>query len=256
VRWQETALVALVAEVDPPLVKAVPVTLDAEPDDSAVLAPASAHDLGVDVVIWASDDAEVPMRVLEFKLGALSGSGAARLAPGTTNWGPTDPRSRLRASLQDAVESLADASWAPSATDEALDLEVLLDSVDFDDVVTAVGSVPLAGRLRRGGAMLTEEQAARLADLLGVPVGQLIAATLPALPDDLVAAMDTPEVRARVDRVASSRHREEIETWRSCAYAVLALAAREHDRKQTAWDGKVRAYFDAIMSEADRDSSR
>jgi transcriptional regulator with XRE-family HTH domain len=256
VRWDETALVAFVAEVDPPLVRAVPVTLDMEGDDSAVVAPPSAHDLGVDVTIWVGDDSAVPMRVLEFKLGSLAVPSTAELAAGTTNWGPTDPRTRLRAGLQDAIESLADASWAPDASAENVDIEALLDTLDFDDVVRAVGSVQLASRLRRGEAELTEQQARRLADLLGVPTTQLMSATQPVLPDELVAAMDIPEVRARVDRMAQARNREEIETWRSCAYGVLALAAREHDRRQTFWEAKVRAYFDAVLPEIDKDPGR
>lgn len=255
-RWDETALVALVAEVDPPLVRAVPVTLDVEADDSAVVAPTSAHDLGVDVTIWIEDGSAVPMRVLEFKLGSLAVPGTAELAAGTTNWGPTDPRTRLRAALQDAIESLAHASWVPIASAENVDLDALLDTLDFDDVVRAVGSVQLASRLRRGEAELTEQQAGRLADLLGVPSTQLISSTQPVLPDELVAAMDVPEVRARVDRMAQARDRGEIETWRSCAYGVLALAAREHDRRQTFWEAKVRAYFDAFLPGNDEDPGR
>jgi hypothetical protein len=80
-----------------------------------------------------------------------------------------------------------------------------------------------------------------------------MSATQPVLPDELIAAMDVPEVRARVDRVAQTRDRDEVETWRSCAYGVLALAAREHDRRKTFWEAKVRAYFDAVLAEIDED---
>ncbi|MEV8372659.1 hypothetical protein AB0P21_07970 [Kribbella sp. NPDC056861] len=249
-------MVAFVAEVNPPSVRAVPVTLDVEADDSAVVAPASAHDLGVDVTIWVNDDSAVPMRVLEFKLGSLAVPSTAELAAGTANWGPTDPRTRLRADLQDAIESLADASWVPDAEAGAVDLDALLDTAEFDDVVRAVGSVRLASRIRRGEASLTEQQAAGLAELLGVSTAHVLSASQPVLPDELIAAMDLPEVRARVDRMAQAREREEIETWRFCAYGVLALAAREHDRRQTFWEAKVRAYFDAVLPEIDEAPGR
>lgn len=263
VRWQDSAGAVLVTYVDekhdtggqPSAVRhavaalrVAPVSFDEEPDDSAVLAPAFAHDLGFDVAVWVDDEAEVPARVLEFKLGQFTVPGVDGLPRGTRNWGPTDPRTQTRARLQDLVEELVEATWAPTQS-QAVSLPDLLAAADIREVAKALGSVPAAMQLRRGQATLTPEQADRLAPVLSRTPDELLAAN-PALPDDLVAVMDQPSVRSLVDRIAARQHQDEVTTWRNAAYGVYTLAAREHGRAATAnWAGRVRAYFDAILHE-------
>ena len=75
----------------------------------------------------------------------------------------------------------------------------------------------------------------------------LLTATQPPLPDDLVAAMDLPAIRAQVDLLAARRGADEVATWRAAAYGVLTLAARDHDRRDVSWAGRIRAYFEAHL---------
>ena len=114
-RWSEIALVVLLTKVEESRVWAAPVTFETEPDESGLLAPAFTTNLGLDAAIWASDASSLPMCVLEFKVGNMSTPGTEGLPAGTVNWGPTDSRNRLRARLQDQLDALALASWAPTA---------------------------------------------------------------------------------------------------------------------------------------------
>jgi hypothetical protein len=261
VRWQGAAGAVLVTYIDEKrnlsaptssmrdavaALRVAPVSFDEEPDEHAVLAPAFAHDLGFDVAVWVDDEAEVPARVLEVKLGQFTVPGTERLPRGTRNWGPTDPRTRTRAHLQDLVEELAVATWAPRSS-QGVSLPDLLAAADIREVADALGSVPLAMQLRRGQATLTAEQADRLAPVLSKTPDELLAAN-PALPDDLIAIMDQPSVRSLVDRIAVRHQQDEVTAWRDAAYGVYTLAAREHSRTATTnWEGRVRAYFDAVL---------
>lgn len=246
-RWNDRAGVVLVLDPGTTRVRVAPVSLDAEPDETAVHSSAATNTLDLDAAIWTSDEADIPVRVLDYKLGQLTAA-PATLPHGSTNWGPTDPRSLVRAQLQDLVEHLEAAHWAPASSTD-LDLAAVLTGADVRAIAQVLGSPARAAALRRGQVDLTTEEAARLSDVLGVPADDLIAATRPPLPPDLVAAMDLPNVRSLVDQLAARHDAEEVETWSAAAYGVLALAARDHDRRDVRWAGRIRAYFEAHLRE-------
>ena len=246
-RWAEQAGVLLVLEVDADGIRVAPVSLDESPDETALLAPASTNTLLLDLAIWARDEGAVPVRVLDYRLGHLQAA-LADLEPGTVNWGPADPRTTTRARLLDLLDLLQGAMWAPSGNAK-LDLAAALRGADTRTIADILGSVPRTAALRRGQADLSVDEANRIAAVIGVAADDLLAATQPPLPVELVAAMDTPEVRSLVDRLAARRHADEVQTWRAAAYGVRALAAREHDRLEVRWAARVRAYFDAQLRE-------
>lgn len=246
-RWDDQAGVVLVLAHAADHLRVAPVSLDALPDETAALAPAETHTLGFDIAIWTSDETDVPLRVLDYKLGHLNQS-LSTLKRGTVNWGTTDPRTLARAHLQDLVETLEAAEWAPArATD--LDLAATLAGANVRAISEVLGSPKRAAALRRGQVDLTTDEATQLSGLLGVPADDLLAATQPPLPDELVAAMDLPNVRSLVDRLAARRRTNEVETWRTAAYSIQALAARDHDRRAARWEGRIRAYFEAQLRE-------
>lgn len=267
VRWQDTAGTVLVTYIEErhtagggarhdtvAALRVAPVSFDEEPDEHAVLAPAFAHDLGFDVAVWVDDQGDVPARVLEVKLGQFAIPGTEGLPRGTRNWGPTDPRTRVRAHLQDLVAELAEATWAPESSYD-VSLPDLLATADIRAVAGALGSVPLAMQLRRGQTILTPEQADTLAPVLGRTPEELLAANSP-FPDDLIAVMDQPSVRSLVDRLSARHHEDELTAWRAAAYGVYTLAAREHTRTMvTNWAGRVRAYFDAVLHDPNSSES-
>ena len=246
VRWDDLAGTVLVVGIGATGARVAPVSFDTDADDSAVLAPAFSSDLGFDAAIWVSDESDVPIRVFECKVGALTHPGTDGLPRGTRNWGATDPRTRARAHLQDLVEHLQEATWAPQPTGHTT-LQDILAKTDIGDVAQALGSLPLAMQLRRGEGLLTAEQAELLAPIVGRAPDELLAAN-PALPDELVAEMDQPRVRSLVDRVATQRGQDEREAWRSAAYSVLALAARQDTRATIAWPSRINAYFNAVLN--------
>lgn len=246
VRWEDLAGTVLVVGIGSTGARVAPISFDTEADDSAVLAPASSSDLGFDVAIWVSDESDVPLRVFECKVGSLTQPGTTGLPRGTRNWGATDPRTRARAHLQDLVEYLQDATWAPQQVALTTLSDVLADA-DIGEVAQAVGSLPLAMQLRRGEGLLTAEQAERLAPIVDRTSDELLAAN-PPLPDELVAEMDQPRVRSLVDRIAAQRGQGEREAWRTAAYSVLALAARQDTRATTAWPARIDSYFNAVLN--------
>lgn len=246
-RWNEQAGVLLVLEITDDGIRVAPVSFDESPDETAMLAPASTNSLSLDIAIWTQDGGVVPPRVLDYKLGDLHAA-LTDLEFGTVNWGPTDPRTVTRARLLDLRDLLQDAEWAPSET-VTIDLATALRGADARAIADILGSVPRAAALRRGQADLSVDEANRIADVIHVPADDLLAGTQPPLPVELIAAMDTPDVRSLVDQLAARRNADEVQTWRAAAYAVRALAAREHDRREVRWTARVRAYFDAQLPE-------
>lgn len=251
VRWNDQAGVVLVLTVADDHMRVAPVSLDELPDETAADAPASTNTLGLPLAIWSSDAAAIPARVLDYKLGELDATPAS-LPRGSVNWGPTDPRTLVRARLQDLIETLEEAQWAPSAT-TVLDLGSVLRGADLRAIQDVLGETSRVAALRRGQVDLTTDEAERLSRLLNVPAADLLATVRPPLPDALVAEMDLPAVRSLVDRLAERRDTNEAETWRSAAYGVWALAARDHDRRDTRWEGRIRAYFEAQLRETPTD---
>lgn len=244
-RWENQAGVVLILETISNRLHVVPVSLDEAPDETAVQAPADANTLQLDLAIWIGDGVNVFPRVLDYKLGDLT-TDTAELDHGSINWGPTDPRTLTRARLQDLLDALETAQWAPADRSD-LDLPAVLKGADIAAVTEVLGSTPRAAALRRGRVSLTAEEADELAELLHVDASDLLTATQPPLPDDLVAAMDLPAIRAQVDLLAARSGADEVATWRTCAYGVFALAAREHDRRDVNWAGRIRAYFEAHL---------
>jgi hypothetical protein len=261
VRWQEAVGAVLVTALERDRqfdgavspgalvssLRVVPVSFDEVPDESAVLAPAFTHDLGFDLCLWVDDEAEVPARVLECKVGHFTVPGVSGLPRGSRNWGPTDPRTLARAHVQDLVDEMVDASWTPARGGHEVSISALLANADIRRVAEALGSVPAAMQLRKGQAWLTPEQAERLAPVLSRSADELLAAN-PALPDELVTVMDQPSVRLLVDELAEQRQLDEVTAWRRAAFGAYALAAREHKLSAVpSWVGRVRAYFDATL---------
>lgn len=166
-RWSDQAGVLLVFEHTANGLRVAPVSLEESPDETALMAPAPTNTLALDLVVWVQDEVVVPTRVLDYKLGDLEAD-LADLSPGTVNWGPTDPRTITRARLQDFLDLLQDARWAPRG-DAGIDLAAALRGADIRAIAATLGSVPRAAALRRGQVDLSADEAGRVAEVLGVP---------------------------------------------------------------------------------------
>ena len=128
-RWADQAGAVLILHATDDHLRVAPVSFDEAPDETAVLAPAEANTLQLDLAIWTSDDVNIPARVLDYKLGELT-TDTIELDHGSLNWGPTDPRTLTRARMQDLLDALETAEWAPVHRSD-LDLPAVLKGADI-----------------------------------------------------------------------------------------------------------------------------
>lgn len=251
VRWDNHAGVVLLLEVHDSHLEVAAVSLDDDANETAKRASADATTLRFPVAVWMADTTTIPVRVLDYQLGRLYVP-ADDLPRGSTSWGPTDPRELVRARAQDLLDVLALARWAPDASMGIANLSEAAANADPRALIGLLG-VPRASGLRDGVLRLERGEAKPLAKILGLAPSDLEAATSPPLPDDLVAAMDQPSVRTRVDELAERRGTSEVAVWREAARGAFELAARQHTRQGAAWEGRVKAYLDAALRAPETD---
>jgi hypothetical protein len=259
--WDQVVEFVVVLSVDGIDLVVAPVSLDsAYADDTTVVLPGEATSLGVDVAVWAGLERRVQMRVLDRLAGVVdldfAVDGWARLAveAGLAEFGrrpgnATDPLWEFRAVIEDDMDQLAAAAW-PQGTGA---LAGLLASSGLN--VTALAetlSVPLPAALGiwRGVSVVTQEQAERLSDDLGVAASAIMSAN-PALPTGLLVRLSHPRRRGQVRRLSAQRHVSEAEAWAVAGYETYALAARQTgETAEPAWDDRIDTYFHTVLSDS------
>lgn len=248
-RWGTVTHLLLILDAPSCSVRAAPVTLDVDAaDDSAAVLPATSSELTVPLVLWLGDATSLPLRVLDRFLGSLTVdlqelSAADHGHPVLT---PADERAVHRARLQDALDVLVAARWAPEGNGN---LKALLGTAD-PKTLAHVLEVPdrTVIALRRGKAALTPEQAERLAPVVRQPVEALLAAN-PPLPEDLVADLDHPAYRAKVVALAQQRGIDETQAWLTAGFAVAAVAHRQTEGDTPSWTDRLDHYFALVLDE-------
>lgn len=253
-RWEGSACLLLLIDVQDSVILAAPVTLNADDaDDQSVVAPAELLAVQMAATIWLGLAHEIPMRVLDRPIGSATSPPAEgtrveqleSLPRGRRVHTPADPRALVRARLLDTVETFAEATWVPSHQGG---LPALLEDVDFTALAGVLGSPAAALAVKRGKQPLTAAQAQQLAALVNRDPGDLLAGN-PALPDELVAVFDRPQVRGDVVRLAQRRGITELQARRDAAYGVLAMAARQSRGLPPDWGGRTRQYFAAQLED-------
>lgn len=248
-RWGAVTQVLLVLDAPSRSVRAVPITLDINAaDDSAAVLPATRSDLTVPLVLWLGDAASLPLRVLDRFLGSLTVelqelSTADRGHPVLT---AADERAVRRARLQDVLDFLVAARWAPDGDGNLKELLGTTDLKTIAQVLEVPDRTVIA--LRRGTAALTPEQAERLAPMVHQPVEALLAAN-PSLPEDLVADLDHPAYRAKVVTLAQQRGIDETQAWLTAGFAVAAVAHRQTEGGAPSWTDRLDHYFALVLDE-------
>jgi hypothetical protein len=257
-RWEDQVEIVLVTATAPGRVQVVPVTLDlGYEDDETLVVPPDSGPLGVSFLIWRGLARDLPLRVLDRYLGSpreglrtaaeLAAAATGGAGTGTAITSATDPRSEYRARLEDGLDSLAAASWAPRGTGE-LGALLQADGQGPATLIALLGITPQqALALLRGQAPLSPSQADLVAQVTDRPVAELIAAN-PALPTELVSRLDQPRRRRQVQQLAARRGTGEIDAWRQAGYETFALAARQTgDRESRAWDERLDRYFHVVL---------
>ncbi|MBK6873555.1 MAG: hypothetical protein IPJ14_07855 [Kineosporiaceae bacterium] len=258
-RWEDQVEIVLVTAATPGSVQVVPVTLDVGyEDDETLVVPPGSGPLGVPFLIWRGLPRNLPRRVLDRYLGSpregLRTTAELAAAPatggattGTAITSAADPRSEYRARLEDSLDRLAAASWAPRGTGQ---LGPLLQAAGQTPatLIDLLGITPQqALALLRGQVPLAPPQADLVAQATGRSVAELLAAN-PSLPPELVARLDQPRRRRQVQQLAERRGVTETEAWRQAGYETLALAARQTgDRESRAWEERLDRYFHVVL---------
>ena len=247
-RWGTVTRLLLILETPARSVRVAPLTLDVDgADDSAAVLPATSTELTVPLVLWRDDATSLPRRVLDRYLGSLTVDlqqlTGERGHPVLT---PADERAVHRARLQDDLDVLVAARWAPEGNGN---LKVLLGNAD-PKTIARVLEVPdrTVIALRRGTIALTPEQAEVLAPVVRQPVEALLGAN-PALPEDLVGDLDQPAYRAKVIALSQRRGIDEIPAWLTAGFAVAAVAHRQTEGDAPAWTERLDRYFALVLDE-------
>ncbi|MER6396044.1 hypothetical protein ABT263_08255 [Kitasatospora sp. NPDC001603] len=257
--WEEVVQLLLVTAVgDYDTVQAVPASFERFADADTLLLPASASTLEEPLALWWGLETTLPWCVLDRQVSELTsrppaltvhtladalagsrrGSAAAVSAAGN----------EYREVLADRIAVLRSGQWAPQGSGG-------LPQLFRDKAVTAADLAaelklppPQALAVWRGQQPLTADQAAALAERLGQPAGQLIAAN-PALPPDVVHELNRPLRRAQVKALAGRYDEAEHDARLRAAYGIFALAARQGGPAGPNWTARTDRYFELVLGE-------
>jgi hypothetical protein len=255
-RWDEVVEILLILDVYDDGVAVAPVSLDDRlADERTVILEPHQTSLGTTVAVWNGLVRQLPVYVLDRQVGAVAGmtdawveeATAGGAAIGRVANGPLDPLIPVRAELGDALQLLADATWAPSGTGE-LSTMLASASVSPQQLVGLLNMPPQrAIALARGQIPATAEDAAVLAPLLQLPARDVLEAN-PAPPANLVRRMSRPRRRAQVSRFAAQRGIDERSAWLTTTYAIGAQAARQTgEATDPVWDDRIDRYFQITL---------
>lgn len=248
-RWGTVTQLLLILDAPARSVRAASVTLDPDlADDTAVILPADSGDLTVPLVVWLGDATSLSFRILDRFLGSVSIDlrevpDACRGRPILT---PADERAVHRACLQDVLDVFVAARWAPDGDGNLGEILGTISSNRLSETLELPDRAVIA--LRRGRTWLTPEQAERLAPVVEETVENLLAAN-PRLPDDLIADLDLPAYRAKVNMLARQRGIDEVEAWLTAGYSVAGVALRQTEGNAPSWQERLDRYFEVVLDE-------
>ena len=225
-------------------------TADHLGDEATIVADTSN---GIRVSVWAGVQADIMMFTLDHRLGDLTDASLAALtaaADGThlAEWASItsdlDDRILARIDLQEALHAFAAAEWVPAVDENAPTLGQLAEThaVTASQVAARLGITPgAARRLLQARAEPTDSQRAALLELVGsIPQSNL------RLPDGLVAALDSPHSRPKLQMIANRDHQgNETAARRASAQRAMAMAARHRRSPQRDWAELARQTLDA-----------
>jgi hypothetical protein len=254
-RWDDVALLVLVASVGERDVRGVPVTIDppAEGGQSVVLEPLITA-FQVPVTAWSGLIRSIPIRVLDTLIdmwpteiarhvvdGPSGGPFPEGTRPGRPIESELDQQSELRAELMDHLDQLCAAPTLPMETPgiPPRSLATVLGRFDLAALCTALDlPQPAVMKLLRGTKALTPAQVAIVADVTGVPVDE-IAATARPIAKGLVIEAEHPRWRPTFRQRARRLGTREAEVRLDVCYQAIALAARQTGASRPDWNARL-----------------
>jgi transcriptional regulator with XRE-family HTH domain len=230
--WEEDATLALVLAVDPNRVHIVPVVVDTDAANEAIVR-ISADDgpLGVDLAAWVSLVASVSVGVLYVSFGSVSAAAVAqvhRLASGgRTLASSCDGVTAGYARVATVVGRLSAAQWAGASTQDPVDLRKRAQDLGISvaklsqDLAVAPGEIT---ELFRGQRAPSAKEAEALSNILQIDLVDI--SRTPTIPEDIVRSIERPAWRPRLRDRARQRGISEAAARQQLAVDLLPVAAR------------------------------
>jgi hypothetical protein len=237
--WAHSRLLVLILVVAENNITVSPVTETDTGDERTVVLPGDESPLdGVAFHVWLGLRAVVPQRVLDRRLGPVSpdfrrrlGDTSPRAFPPITS--PLDNRSQLRDDVEDRLEALSQAEWQPATTDRSIRQLVGVPPGQFAKAIDILpgDAVNVFARRRR----LTPSEADRAATTFNLDLADVVAATTPLVPDEVISIFDHPRRSRLVHRRARETGVTEPEVMLQITAPLLEMAARTTGHTPPDW---------------------
>lgn len=245
-------LVLLIADEDR-FWRVVPVSIEPTGEDENSLAVgASRTGFPVEVTAWAGLVRVIPAGALSQLIDqwepdlvgwcAASTDGRPDVPLGARVGEPInryDPSSTIRADISDELDVLADAPLVPVRAEATVDLKAETQRIGLPVVMSALG-LPQGAVMKivQGKRTVSDEQAARLADLFGRAVEDVLASTS-GLPVDLAIELERPRWRARWRSMARRLQITEAAARLMAGTGAVAPAYRQTGAAAPNWGVRV-----------------
>jgi hypothetical protein len=244
VEWDGAGFLVLVLGGGPEAFSVAPVTFEGPEDLVATEVPPADAPFEIPIYVWHRLSREVPLGVFLAPFGALP-MGYLEAGPTAATFGSST--ALLMADISTAVERLADAVTfdlepAPALAEA---LPALLKGHATSEIQKATGiALSIITGFKRGDRRATSEEAARLAEYLGVQVSAVSGVI--RLPSALIRAVQRPIHRIAMRLSALRAGVSEMAMRILVAERAYALPARTSgaDRDVSAWDEIVSQVLD------------
>jgi hypothetical protein len=241
--WARSRLLVLILVVGEKNITVSPVTESETGDDRTAILPGGQSPLdGVPFHVWLGLRAVLPQRVLDRRLGPVGPEFRRQLGDTIPTAFPPitsalDNRSQVRADLEDRLEVLSQADWQPVATDRSIRELVGVPPGQFAKAIDILPGDAVNVFARR--RPLTPSEAARAATTFNLEVTDVVAATTPRVPDDVISIFDHPRRCRLVHRRAQKTGLTEPEVMRQITAPLLELAARTTGHTPPNWEALI-----------------
>jgi hypothetical protein len=257
--WDTTALLVLVLDLNGSDPSVAPVSLDPPTgDERTMILPADTNILGAAAATWVGLTRGVPLRVFDACLGRIQPHflTAARtilrggevgeqgeVEIGQPIASPFSREAELLADLEDDLERLAEARWAPPQTTPARSIpDLLAGRADLEDFQQALATTPgRAWQLWCGERALKPDEAETVGQRFGIAADALLATA--SLPSDLIAELDRPTWRPELRARKAALRLDDRHVRLEAAYGCL-VPARTTGASDGQWRQLLRQYFD------------
>lgn len=238
-------------------VRVAPVTMgDEDADDSALVLPAGANNLGTPLSVWPELVADISEIVLERWIAVVSdfssisaleeAAAAGTVMRGLPILNDASPRWEERRFLELAMEVLSSAVDLAGGDGALPGMLTGISSSELADKLEV--SLSLARNIKRARALVGFAQAEKLAELVGVPVQRVLSSN-PEPPQQLVALAARLDRGPAVRALARTKQEPESDAFRELVQGAWGLAARGDKLDAEDWAGRLDTYIRVALDD-------